>query len=143
MDEATGLRLLAFAHPAWMVASLCAAAWTARLGLEIRRRRARGQPPGKALRDRHLRFGKAAISMIVVGFIAGPPSMLVLRNREWFDSFHSVLGLIVLGLFLWTGASGRALARGKKDARDIHRIAAGSAIASALLAAIAGFGLLP
>lgn len=81
--------------------------------------------------------------MVVVGFLAGPPSMLFLRERAWFDSFHSILGVIVLGLFLWTGYSGRALARGDQEARDIHRIAAGSAIASAMLSAIAGFGLLP
>lgn len=143
MDEATGLRLLAFAHPAWMVASLVCAVLTARLGLEIRRRRTKGQPPGKALRDRHLRFGKTSISMVIVGFLAGPPSMLFLRERAWFDSFHSILGVIVLGLFLWTGYSGRVLARGDQEARDIHRIAAGSAIASAMLSAIAGFGLLP
>jgi len=46
----TWQRILAFAHPAWMVASIAFAITTARLGLEIRRRRAKGQPPGHALR---------------------------------------------------------------------------------------------
>lgn len=81
--------------------------------------------------------------MVVVGFAAGPPSMLYFRERGVFDSFHAILGLIVLGLFLWTGWSGRALASGKAGARDVHRIAAGAAIASALASAIAGFTLLP
>ena len=136
-------RVLAFAHPAWMVAAIAVAIATARMGLEIRRRRAKGKPPGRELRDRHLRFGKRAIAMVVVGFAAGPPSMIYLRERAWLDSFHAVLGVIVLGLFLWTGWSGRALANGDSEARDVHRIAAAAAIASALASAIAGFTLLP
>jgi len=143
MDEATWLRVLAFGHPAWMVASLGLAVATARLGLEIRRRRVHGKPVGSSLRARHLRLGKRAIGMISIGFVAGPLSMLFFRGREWFESFHSMLGIIVFGLFVWTGWSGRALARGNREARDIHRIAAGSAIGAAMLAAIAGFVLLP
>jgi hypothetical protein len=143
MDEATWLRVLSFGHPAWMLVSLGFAVATARLGLEIRRRRANGKPVGGALRARHLRFGKRAIGMISIGFVAGPLSMLFFREREWFDSFHSILGVIVFGLFAWTGWSGRALARGDREAREIHRIAAGSAIGVAMLSAIAGFVLLP
>lgn len=143
MDEATWRRVLAFVHPAWMVASLLFAVATARLGLEIRRRRAHGKPVGGALRARHLRFGKRAIGMISIGFVAGPLSMFLLREREAFDSFHGILGIIVLGLFLWTGWSGRALARGDREVREIHRIAAASAIGAALLSAMAGFVLLP
>lgn len=139
----TWQRVLAFAHPVWMVAAIALAIATARLGLEIRRRRAKGQPPGAALRARHLRFGKGAIAMVVVGFAGGPPSMIYFRERALFDSFHAILGLIVLGLFLWTGWSGRALANGGAEARDVHRIAAGAAIAAALASAIAGFTLLP
>jgi hypothetical protein len=126
-----------------MVVSLGVAVATARLGLEIRRRRANGKPVGAALRKRHLRFGKRAIGMISIGFAAGPLSMLFIRQREWFDSFHSILGIIVLGLFLWTGWSGRALARGDREMREIHRIAAAAAIGAALLSAVAGFTLLP
>ena len=81
--------------------------------------------------------------MISIGFVAGPLSMLFFREREWFESFHSILGVIVFGLFAWTGWSGRALARGDREAREIHRIAAGSAIGVAMLSAIAGFVLLP
>lgn len=143
MEIASWQRALAFAHPTWMVASIAFALATARLGLEIRRRRAKGRAPGHALRARHLRLGRITVTMIVVGFLAGPPSMLYLRERAWLDSFHAVLGVIVLGLFLWTGWSGRALARGDEQARDVHRIAAASAIATALASSVAGFTLLP
>ena len=141
MEEAVWL--LAFVHPIWMVAGLAMALATARFGLEIRRRRVRGEPIGRALRERHLRFGRRTLALILVGFGMGPPSMAYLRDRPLLDSFHGVLGIIVLGLFLWVGWSGRSLARGQAQARDVHRIAAASAIGGALLAAVAGFGLLP
>ena len=143
MDDATLARWLAFAHPVWMIASLGVAVATARLGLRIRNRRRRGEPPARALRDRHLRLGRTTLVLVVVGFLSGPPSMAWLRDRPIFESFHAVLGLIVLGLFLWTGWSGRALAAGNRDARDVHRIAAAASVAAALLSAVAGFRLLP
>ena len=143
MNDATILRMLAFAHPAWMLVAIGTAATTARLGLEIRRRRLSGRPPGRVLRDRHLRLGKRAIVMIGIGFLAGPISMVFLRDRAAFDSFHGILGVIGLGLFVWTGWSGRALAGGNPEARDIHRFAAASSVAAAMLSAVAGFILLP
>lgn len=143
MDDATVIRGLAFVHPAWMVTSLVMALATARLGLEIRSRRSTGRAVGGELRARHLRFGKRTLALVGIGFLGGPLSMVLLREREAFDSFHGILGLIVLGLFAWTGWSGRALAAGNRDARDLHRIAAGSSIAAALLSAVAGFILLP
>jgi hypothetical protein len=143
MDETTIIRVLAFVHPAWMVASLSLAIATARLGLEIRRRRRKSQPVGSDLRKRHLRYGKRALSMIAFGFLLGPASMFFLRDRDPFDSFHGIMGVIVLGLFLWTGWSGRELAGGNREAREIHRIAAASSIAAAMFSVVAGFILLP
>lgn len=143
MTDATTLRLLAFVHPIWMVSSVALALATARLGFEIRRRRRAGRPVGAELRGRHLRLGRLAISLVVVGAVAGPISMACFRGRPLFESFHGVLGLVVTGLFLWTGHSGRALARGDQTARPLHRLVAAAAISAALLSAVAGFVLLP
>ncbi len=143
MDDVTILRVLAFMHPVWMVFSLVCAVATARLGLEIRRRRMIGRAVGRELRDRHLRFGQRTLVIVGIGFLAGPFSMLFLRDRDPFDSFHGILGIIVVGLYAWTGWSGRSLAKGKTDARDVHRIAAASSVAASMLSAIAGFILLP
>jgi hypothetical protein len=143
MDDATIIRVLAFVHPTWMVASLSMAIATARLGLEIRRRRRRSRPIDSHLRNRHLRYGKRALSMIAFGFMLGPASMFFLRDRNPFESFHGIMGVIVLGLFLWTGWSGRALATGNREAREIHRIAAAASIAAAMFSVVAGFILLP
>jgi hypothetical protein len=143
MDEATIRRVLAFVHPAWMLTSIAMAFATARLGLAIRRLRLAGQPVAGSLRRRHLRLGKLSLIGVSVGFSIGPVTMIFVRERPAFDSFHAMLGLIVLGLFAWTGWSGRALARGSQDRREIHRIAAASSLAAALFAAVAGFILLP
>jgi hypothetical protein len=143
MTDSTLLRVLAFVHPAWMLMSLFLAVATARLGLGIRKLRLAGQRSGPERRKRHLRLGKATLVAIAIGFSIGPLSMLFLRDRPAFDSFHSILGIIVLGLFAWTGWSGRALAAGDQSARDIHRIAAGSSLAAGFISAIAGFILLP
>jgi hypothetical protein len=143
MDDTRLLHWLAFFHPAWMLASLGLALATARLGLEIRRRRAAGQGVGSGLRARHLRFGRITLAAVGTGFVLGPLSMFFLRDRPLFESFHGVLGIIVLGLFAWTGWSGRALRRGQAEAREVHRIAAAASIAAAMLSAVAGFILLP
>ena len=141
--SATTLRLLAFVHPVWMLATLALAVATARLGLEIRRRRAAGQPVGPALRARHLRFGRTAIALVLIGFGLGALSMVALRDRAAFDSLHGILGIVVCGLFAWTGHSGRALARGDAASRGLHRGVAAASIGAALLSAVAGFVLLP
>lgn len=141
--DATSLRLLAFLHPVWMVAAIALALSTASLGLRIRRQRAAGRVVSPRLRRRHLHLGKLAIAVAAAGFALGPVSMGLLRGRAVFDSFHGILGVVVTGLFLWTGHSGRALARGDAEARGLHRAVAGSAIATALLSAVAGFTLLP
>jgi hypothetical protein len=143
MDEATILRMLAFVHPAWMLVSIAMALATARLGLEIRKLRLAGRPPGASRRRRHLRLGKATLIAIAIGFLMGPLSMHFLRDRSVLDSFHGVLGLIVAGLFAWTGWSGRSLSLGNREARDVHRIAAASSLGAALVSAVAGFILLP
>ena len=143
MDEATTLRVLAFFHPLWMLMTLGLAVATARLGLIIRKRRLAHQPVVGALRRRHLRFGKTTLALVAIGFALGPMSMFFLRDRPAFDSFHSILGIIVSGLFAWTGWSGRALARGNRTARDIHRIAAAASLGAAFVSAVAGFILLP
>lgn len=141
--DATSLRLLAFLHPAWMVVAIALALSAASLGLGIRRQRAAGRVVSPRLRRRHLHLGKLAIAACTAGFALGPVSMALLRGRTIFDSFHGILGIVVTGLFLWTGHSGRALARGDATSRGLHRAVAGAAIATALLSAVAGFALLP
>ena len=109
----------------------------------MRRLRARNKRVGKELRERHLRFGRMTMVLIWLGFAMGPVSMVLFRDRAWFESFHSMMGIIVLGLFSWTGWTGRSLSRGDAEMRGIHRLGAAASIAAAMLSAVAGFALLP
>jgi len=134
---------LAWAHPAWMVASLAAAGLAARAGLALRRERVRGLRRSPGGRERHLRYAKPAVAMVAVGFLGGPPSMWWLRGREPFDTLHFLLGSAALALFLTTAVLGHRLERGRGRPREVHAACGAAALLLALAAAVAGFILLP
>jgi hypothetical protein len=129
-----------------MIASLALAAWTLRLGLELRRRRT-GRIPGGAggagLRARHLRVAKPAVVMLLVGFVGGPLSAVWLRGWDPFDSFHGWLGLLVAGLFGAAAVAGRRIEEGRSKAFDVHALLGILAVLAAAVTAVAGFALLP
>ena len=136
-------RGLAWAHPAWMLASLAAAAAALRVGLALRRARLASQRRPPELRRRHLRLARPAVAAILVGFAAGPPSAVYLRGFEAFDTFHSFVGVLTAGLFAAAAFLGHRLAQGRSQARDAHALLGGFAVLLAALAAVAGFVLLP
>ena len=136
-------RGLAWAHPAWMLVSLAAAAAALRAGLALRRGRVAGRRRPPELRRRHLRLARPAVAAILVGFAAGPPSAVYLRGFEPFDTFHSFVGVLAAGLFAAAAVLGQRLSRGRSQARDAHALLGGLAVLLAALAAVAGFVLLP
>ncbi len=136
-------RALAWVHPAWMLASIAAAAAALRLGLRLRRARLGGARRPPELRRRHLRIARPAVAAILVGFTLGPISAVALRGFEPFDTFHAAVGLATASLFACAGWLGHRLARGRSQARDLHALLGGAAVLLAALAAVAGFALLP
>lgn len=138
------LRLLAFAHPAWMVASIALAALTLRAGLRLRRTRVRRTRRPPNLRARHVRLAKPAVLLIGVGFLAGPASALWLRDWKPLHTFHAWLGLLAAVLFASAAVIGRRLERGGRRTQvETHGIVGGVAVLVAAIAAVAGFVLLP
>jgi hypothetical protein len=137
------MRALAYAHPAWMVASLALTVAALRVGLQLRRARIARRPAGRGTRDAHLRFAKPAVLCLGVGLLAGPLSAVWLRGWEPLSTFHGVVGLIAGALFAATAFHGRKLERGARDARTAHALSAAFAVLAAAVAAIAGFVLLP
>lgn len=135
--------MLAYAHPAWMVASLLLAIVAMRIGLRLRRARVTRRPAGRGAREAHLRFAKLAVVCIGAGLVAGPVSAVWLRGWEPLGTFHGVVGLVAGGLFAATAFHGRRLERGLRDARSAHAACAALAMLAAGVAAIAGFVLLP
>jgi formate-dependent nitrite reductase membrane component NrfD len=113
-----------------------------RIGLKMRARRLAGaRPPVGSIRL-HVRLAKPAVLFAMLGFIGGALSSSLIRNWTLFGSFHAVLGVIVVCLFAATGYLGLRAERGEGDP-EVHGLLGVLAMLGALLAAIAGFVLLP
>jgi len=136
-------RALAWVHPAWMLASIVAAATALRLGLRLRRARLAGARRPPELRRQHLRIARPAVVALLVGFALGPISAVALRGFEPFDTFHGAVGVATAALFACAAWLGHRLAVGRSHARDLHALLGGLAVLCAALAAVAGFVLLP
>jgi hypothetical protein len=136
-------RGLAWLHPAWMVASLLVAAGALRAGLVLRRARRGKLASGRDARRRHLRWAKAAVVLVGLGFLGGPLSMHFLRGRPPFETLHALLGCLAAGLFVTTALLGRRLEAYRGTSRDLHAGLGVAALLAAAAAAVAGLVLLP
>lgn len=126
-----------------MVASLLLAAAALRAGLSLRRARAAQRPPPPGARRRHLRLARPAVALVCVGFAGGLASSIWLRGFTPLASFHGVLALIALSLFLATARQGARLERGDLRVRALHARLGAGALLLGVAAAIAGLVLLP
>jgi hypothetical protein len=136
-------RWRAYAHPVWMAASIALAGLARRNGLALRRaRRRHGRRDPSALRA-HLALAKPAVVALLIGFCAGPLSMVLLRGRDPFETAHGWIGATAIVLFVSAAWLGRRLERGRSRAVDAHALLALLAVLAAGVAALAGFVLLP
>jgi hypothetical protein len=126
-----------------MVGSIVACGIALRLGLQLRRGRRFREPRPKDLRARHLRIAKPAVAAIVVGFIAGPISAIWLRDWGAFETFHAWIGILAASLFAVAAVLGHRIEEHRSRAFDAHALAGLLAMLAAMIAAVAGFVLLP
>lgn len=126
-----------------MVVSIGLAAAALRVGLGLRRARTARRPAPRGARRRHLRLAKTAVALVLIGFVGGPLSAVLLRGWSPFATFHSALGALTLALFAAAAVWGRRLERGRRASRQAHALLGGLAVLAAALAAVAGFVLLP
>lgn len=125
-----------------MLATLVLAILSLRAGNALRRaRRARGRRTAQ-MRARHLQLAKPTVLLVLVGFAAGPISAVWLRGFRPFDTFHGMLGLLCVGLFVATAVIGWRLEHGASRAFEVHALLATLAVLVAALASVAGFVLL-
>ena len=119
-------------------------AWLAfRSGMTLRRTRQQGGTAGAAVRRRHLRLGRPAVLLVLIGAIGGPLSAWWLRSWTPFQTFHAWAGLACLAAFLFLAVAGLRLERGELAVRPLHARVALLAVLLAALSAISGFVLLP
>ena len=137
---------LAHGHPALMLAALVLAALGLRAGLEMRRRRRRGDPPRQGLLAAHLRVARPAVVLMLVGLVSGPVSAVWLRDWSPFSSFHAWLALLAASLFGSAGWIGLQMQRGRLErsqGANLHGLLGTLAMLVGAVAAAAGMALLP
>lgn len=126
-----------------MTVTLLLAGATLRLGVRLRQMRQRGERRPPQLRRTHLKLAKLTVSLVALGFVAGPASAVWLRDWTPLGSFHGWVGTAVATLFFAAAFVGRKLERGESRALDVHGVLGLIAVLGGALAAIAGFVLLP
>lgn len=135
--------MLAYAHPAWMLASLGVVLLALRIGLQMRRARRRRLRRPRGARRRHLRLARPGVVMLLIGFAGGPLSMAWLRGRDPFDTAHALAGSVAIALFSAAAVVGHRIERGRSRALELHALLGLLAVLVAAAAAATGFVLLP
>jgi hypothetical protein len=126
-----------------MAGGIALALLALRAGVAVRRARRRGEGAISALRRRHLSLAKPAALLVLAGFLGGPLSMWLLRDRAPFATLHAALGVIAATLFVATALLGRRVEQGRLDAAALHGRLGLAALIAAGAATAAGFVLLP
>jgi hypothetical protein len=126
-----------------MLLSLALALLALRAGLEMRKLRLRGARHSAELLRRHLLLAKPAVVLVLIGFVGGPVSAVVLRDWEPFGSLHSALGGLAALLFVAAARIGWGLERRRGGSASRHGALGLAAVLLAALASMAGFVLLP
>ncbi len=81
--------------------------------------------------------------LLLVGFIGGGVSSMLVRSWQPFDRLHGWLGLVSAALFFAALMAGRRLERQQKCPAHVHGMLGAFAMLFAALAFATGFVLLP
>jgi len=132
---------LVYAHPAGMLLVVVLGVAVLREGTRLRDARLRRRAADSS---RHRRLAKLLIPLVAVGWASGVASMVLLRNREMFESIHWPFGSSALLLLLVAGAIGLRMERGRGfDQRTAHAAFGAFGVLLMLGAAVAGMSILP
>lgn len=136
-------RWLAYGHPALMIVAIGLVFLALRRGLDLRRRRLRGERGRGARVAAHAAIAKPAVILVVVGLAGGLISAVLVRDWAPLRTFHGWVGVVAAVLFAATGWLGGQLLRGRSRAVTAHGWLGLVAFLAAAVAAVAGFVLLP
>lgn len=136
-------RWLAYGHPTLMIIAIGLVFVALRRGLDLRRRRLRGERGRGARVAAHAAIAKPAVILVVLGLAGGLVSAVLVRDWAPLRTFHGWVGVLAAALFVATGWLGGQLLRGRSRAVDAHGGLGLVAFLAAAVAAVAGFVLLP
>jgi len=136
-------KLLAYLHPAFMVATITLVLVVLREGIRMRKLRLARKPVSRALRDRHTKLAKPAVAMVMVGLLGGVVSIVELRARAPLGTFHAFAALLSASLFGAAAWIGHRIEARKSRAVEAHGWLGLAATLAAALASLGGFVLLP
>ncbi len=132
---------IVYVHPASMLAVVALGIVVLREGLALRRARIRRRAVSSA---RHRRYAKILIPLVALGWAMGVASMVLLRNRDMFESIHWPFGSSALVLLVIAGAIGLRLERAQAlDQRTAHVAFGALGVLLMIGAAVAGMSILP
>ncbi len=137
---------LAYAHPAFMLATLALVGMALRAGIALRSARRLGVRRDGRVVARHLRMAKLAVAALPIGYAAGLLSAVGLRGWDALGSAHGWISSGALALFLAAAWRGRKLAARESPAsesRDAHALLGVLAALCAAASLFTGFVLLP
>lgn len=132
---------LVYVHPAAMLLVVALAIVVLREGTRLRTARLRRRPADSS---RHRRLAKLLIPLVAIGWVSGVASMVLIRNREMFESIHWPFGTSALAFLVVAGSIGWRLERGRAlDQRTAHAAFGALGVLFMLGAAVAGMSILP
>jgi len=126
-----------------MLIALALVFLTLRRGLDLRRRRLRGERGRGRRVAAHVALARPAVVLVLIGLVTGPLSAVLLRDWAPLRTLHGWIGVLAAVLFATTGWLGRALHGGRSRSVDLHGWLGLVAVLAAALAGVAGFVLLP
>ena len=144
-----------YLHPVWQCVALVLAIVTAAWGLRIRRQRSHQRvAPDVSLLRRHVYFGAAAVTLLILGWIHGLWSVSSDPYAQVFRSWHAWVGTAsialfaagaVLGFRLYSHLRSTSARRTERysELRSLHVFCMAIALFLAITQVVLGLPLLP
>jgi hypothetical protein len=98
-----------------------------------------------SLVGRHVRAGIVFLTMLLVGYAAGPLTLALVRGEAVYRSAHALSATLVVLLFGYGAFLGVRLWRGRAgpEERTLHAFCMGLGLFCAFVTMMLGLGLLP
>ncbi len=130
-------------HPIVATVGLTLAVLAVQRGLTIRETRTRRRPASPDAMVAHLALARPAVVTLLVAFVTGLASAVLVRGFPPFASTHSWFAAVATAAFAVTGLLGRGLLKDRAKRRALHVAAGLLGLGAGGLTALTGLPMLP